>query len=102
MAEKKKLEQMVQKRTPAAPRETVNPVHLYGQEPDASEPVKKQSSKPAKKKSNPGIKFASYLKPESIEALKIIAVRTKRNDYEVLQEAVDAYLAKGERKAVSS
>jgi hypothetical protein len=48
-------------------------------------PAKKQTSKPVKK-------FASYLREDSIKALKMVALQEDKNDYEVLQEAVDAYL----------
>ncbi len=37
-------------------------------------------------------KFASYLRPESLKALKLIALQEDKNDYEILQEAVDLYL----------
>jgi hypothetical protein len=102
MADKKKLANMMQKRAPvAAPREVVEPVNLY--RPAGTEPEKKQTSKQVKKqKSTPGKKFASYLRPESIKALKRIALDTDRNDYEVLQEAVDAYVTKREGKGTPS
>jgi hypothetical protein len=57
---------------------------------DADLQARKQTSKPVKK-------FASYLRHDSIKALKMVALREDKNDYEVLQEAVDAYL---ERKGV--
>ncbi len=39
-------------------------------------------------------KFGSYLTPESIKKLKLIATERDIKDYEVLQEAVDQYLAR--------
>ena len=37
-------------------------------------------------------RFGSYLTPESLKELKRIAFELDKKDYEVLQEAVDAYL----------
>jgi hypothetical protein len=39
-------------------------------------------------------KFSSYLSEDSLKGLKRIAFETERKDYEVLQEAVDAFLQK--------
>ncbi len=101
MADKKKLDQMMQKRT--GPRQVVQPEKLYGEEQTASKPVNQRTSeeenqqngKAAKKSADkPVKKFATYLRPASIRALKRIAIDTERNDYEVLQQAVDEFLAK--------
>jgi hypothetical protein len=51
----------------------------------ADEPVSLQASKIVKK-------HGTYLTPDSIKRLKLIAVEENRKDYEVLQEAVDQYL----------
>jgi hypothetical protein len=50
-------------------------------------PASKQTSKPVKK-------FASYLRDDSIKTLKLIALQEDKNDYEVLQEAVDEYISR--------
>jgi hypothetical protein len=107
MADKQKLAKLMEQRATLR-RETVQPVNRYApanesaaaDSKQASKAEKKKTSKPAKKptRAEPK-KFASYLRPESIKALKRIAVDTDRNDYEVLQEAVDAYVSKREGKA---
>lgn len=38
-------------------------------------------------------KYSSYLRDDSIKALKLAALEEDRKDYELLQEAVDRYLA---------
>jgi ribosomal protein L9 len=66
-----------------------------------SKPANTQTSKEANKQatiranqqaSKTLKKFGSYLTEESIRGLKRIAFDTDRKDYEILQEAVDAYL----------
>jgi hypothetical protein len=59
--------------------------------PQTSLPATQQPSKSLKK-------FSSYLTEESLKGLKRIAFETERKDYEVLQEAVDQYLAKTQQK----
>ncbi len=49
-------------------------------------PASQQASKSLKK-------FSSYLTEDSLKALKRLAFDAERKDYEVLQEAVDQYLA---------
>ncbi len=65
-------------------------------------PASEQTSKEAKKQtallanqqtSKTLKKFGSYLTEGSLKNLKRIAFETDRKDYEVLQEAVDQYLA---------
>jgi len=51
-----------------------------------SKEASQQVSKPIKK-------FGSYLREDSIKALKRRAVEVGKKDYEVLQEALDLYLA---------
>jgi hypothetical protein len=48
--------------------------------------VSQQTSKPIKK-------FSSYLREDSVKALKRRAVEVDKKDYEILQEAVDLYFA---------
>jgi hypothetical protein len=38
-------------------------------------------------------KYGSYLREDSILSIQVLAVQTKRNDHEVLQEIVDFYFA---------
>ena len=37
-------------------------------------------------------RYTTYLRPETIKAIKRLAVDEERNDYEVVQEALDKYL----------
>lgn len=100
MANKKQLDQMLQKRNAGPTREVVKPARLYDEAPETSVEANQKTSKPEKKQTAKSRKkFATYLKPESIRALKRIAIDEERNDYEVLQEAVDDFLAKRGRSA---
>ncbi len=67
----------------------------------ASKPVKKLADKeenqhtslPANQRTSKLLKkFGSYLTPESIKKLKLIATERDVKDYEILQDAVDMYL----------
>lgn len=59
-----------------------------------SKEAKKQTSLLANQQASKLLKkFGSYLTEESIRGLKRIAFESDRKDYEVLQEAVDEYLA---------
>ena len=59
-----------------------------------SKEASKQTSKPANQQASKLLKkFGSYLTEESLRRLKRIAFETDRKDYDVLQEAVDQYLA---------
>jgi hypothetical protein len=69
--------------------------------PQTGLPAKKQTSKEVNKHAGLSAnqqtsktlkKFGSYLAPESIKKLKLIAAERDVKDYEVLQEAVDMYL----------
>ena len=92
MAHKQKLAALAAQRVqPVARRETVDQVDILKEIQQGGKTAKKQTSKSVKK-------FASYLRPESLKALKRIALETDRNDYEVLQEAVDTYLQAREPK----
>ncbi len=90
---------------PTSPQ-TIKPVNQIPSKPVrqvASKPVIQQRGKPVSRQpikqgspqvSSPGKKFTSYLSSESIKAIKRLALETDRNDYEVLQEAVDEYLGR--------
>ena len=58
-----------------------------------SESVRQHAGKEANQQTSKQLKkIGSYLREESIKALKQIAVLTDRKDYEILQDAVDFYL----------
>ena len=38
------------------------------------------------------VKYTTHLRPETIRALKRVAFESERKDYEIVQEALDAYL----------
>ena len=42
-----------------------------------------------------GVKYTTHLKPTTIKAVKLLAVETDRKDYEIVEEALEAYLKKG-------
>jgi hypothetical protein len=44
-------------------------------------------------------KYSSYLRDDSIKALKLAALEEDRKDYELLQEAVDRYLENRGRRS---
>ena len=57
-------------------------------------PPNQQGGKPANQQASKSLKkFSSYLTEESLKALKRRAFDAERKDYEMLQEAVDYYLA---------
>ena len=59
-----------------------------------SKKVNKQTSLPTNQQGSKLLKkFSSYLTEESLRGMKRIAFETDQKDYEVLQEAVDQYLA---------
>jgi hypothetical protein len=43
--------------------------------------------------------FSSYLAPHIYKAWKLLATQREQKDYEILQEAVEQYLARQDRKA---
>lgn len=60
-----------------------------------SKEANQQADLPAYQQTSKGLKkFSSYLSEDSLKGLKRIAFETDRKDYDVLQEAVDAYLHK--------
>ena len=63
-----------------------------------SKEARKQTSLPTNQQASKLLKkFGSYLTEESLRGLKRIAFETDRKDYEILQEAVDQYLASKQR-----
>jgi hypothetical protein len=38
------------------------------------------------------VKYTTHLRPATIKALKRVAFESERKDYEIVQEALDAYL----------
>jgi hypothetical protein len=110
-----KLKDAMARRSPLTPRESVAPVDLYTV--DAAEVVvdkltsqqddKRTSgdedvstsqhgdmlpSQPAAAAGSPRRRYTTYLKPQTIKAIKRQAVDGERNDYEIVQEALDEYL----------
>ena len=73
-----------------------------------SQPASGSAGKPASQQDGPRVspqagaqvqvrKFTSYLREDSIKAMKRIALEADRKDYEVLQEAVDQYLSRQQK-----
>jgi hypothetical protein len=113
------LKDAMARRSPLGARESVAPVDLYMSETKLtvderlantveSPKVNKQTSKDMDKRTSPledvsssqpmsvaetsRRRYTTYLKPETIKAIKWLAVDGERNDYEIVQEALDAYL----------
>jgi hypothetical protein len=74
----------------------------------AGKPANQQTSKLGNQQDGPRVspqagaqvqvrKFTSYLREDSIKAMKRIALEADRKDYEVLQEAVDQYLSRQQK-----
>lgn len=107
MGSKNKLSEMLKARNPLSqPREAVKPINMYTNPqvdkttsiqvdkevtPQTDKPV---SSEKGKQASGQVVKYTTHLKPETIKAVKQIALDTDRKDYEVLQEAIEDYLKK--------
>lgn len=54
---------------------------------------KQQDDKATSQQSNKALKrFTSYLQEPTLRALRVLAAQKDRNDYDVLQEAVEQYL----------
>jgi len=69
---KANLQDMMTKRTPLAQRDVVMPANLY---------------------TNPQVeKYTTHLRPETIKAIKRLALEQDSKDYEVVQKALDVYL----------
>jgi len=43
------------------------------------------------------VKYTTHLRPSTIKALKRVAFESERKDYEIVQEALDAYLKRHSR-----
>ena len=102
---KSNLKDMMNKRTPLAQqREVVETVNMYTQ-PKVDKTTSGQTDKPTSqqvdestspqtiKTTKPLVeKYTTHLRPETIKAIKRTAFESDRKDYEVVQEALDAYL----------
>ena len=78
-----------------AKKQTSKPTNLQ-----TSKEIKKQTSKLANQQTSEAPlstkekkKYGTYLREDSIQAIQVNAVQTRRKDHEVLQEAVDFYFA---------
>ncbi len=119
-----RLQDAMARRSPLAAREPVAPVNLYtvadpsglGNEgadnADSRQPDKRESGQ-ADNVESPIVdllttkqdergevlrrRYTTYLKPETIKAIKWLAVDGERNDYEIVQEALDEYLSRSKR-----
>ena len=119
-----KLKDTMARRSPLAQRESVDPVDLYTfsrdgeQQPDAGDNavsqqlemstsrqadtamkqhVHKGTNLPIEAAETPRRRYTTYLKPETIKAIKWHALDGERNDYDVVQEALDHYLRRLKR-----
>ena len=114
-----KLKDTMARRSPLAQRESVDPVDLYSlsldgeQQNDTSDKTVSQqvemstrgqtdnltkqyahkpTNQPVGEGETPRRRYTTYLKPETIKAIKWHALDHERNDYDVVQEALDQYL----------
>ena len=119
-----KLADAMARRSPLGQRESVDPVDLYtltldevpegpivdnptsqqvakstsGQsELVASQHVHMGTNQPKGEAETPRRRYTTYLKPETIKAIKWFALDRERNDYDVVQEALDQYLKRAKR-----
>jgi hypothetical protein len=93
---KASLQGMMSKRTPLAQRDIVMPTNLYTnpQVDETTSPRMEKSTKPLVEK------YTTHLRPETIKAIKRQALEEDHKDYEVVQCALDEYLARiGEQAA---
>ncbi len=81
-----------------AKKQTTLPANQQGSKQanqQTSKEVNKHADLPASQQSSKVLKkFSSYLTEDSLKGLKRIAFETDCKDYEVLQEAVDTFLAR--------
>lgn len=83
------LQDMMTKRTPLGQREVVMPANLY-----TNPQVDKSTSPQTEKSAKPQVeKYTTHLRPETIKAVKRHALEQDWKDYEVVQRAIDEYLA---------
>ncbi len=119
-----RLQDAMARRSPLAARESVAPVDLYtvadpsgppgeGEDKETSQQsdngtmgqadiVEKHyvdllTTKPADGGEVGRRRYTTYLKPGTIKAIKWLAVDGERNDYEIVQEALDEYLRRLKR-----
>ena len=103
---------MLSQRTPLAQREVVEPVDMYTKpqveksdnlqvdmptsgevDKHTSIPSSQPTSGQTNKTSKPLVeKYTTHLRPETIKAVKRVALESDRKDYEVVQAALDQYL----------
>jgi hypothetical protein len=114
-----KLKDVMARRSPLAQRESVEPVDLYAAGADGHEPAaardtlassnkrtRPQADKSTKRNVDlltmgpdgegemPRRRYTTYVRPETIKAVKRLAVEGERNDYEIVQDALDEYLSR--------
>ncbi len=89
MTSKKKLEELAQRRVrPPAKREVVKPVNIY-----EGLPVDKSTGRQVDKSTSlQVVKYTTHLRSDSVKAIKRYAFDHEIDDYEVVQQAVDAFL----------
>ncbi len=94
---KPSLQDMMTKRTPLAQRDVVLPANLYTK-PQVDKPAYPRVDKPAKPLVE---KYTTHLRPETIKAIKLLALEQDSKDYEVVQRALDVYLHGGGEQAAA-
>ena len=119
-----KLKDAMARRSPLAQRESVEPVDLYTLTPDEQQEdsvvdnsptqqvvmltrqqtdtetnqlIHLQTNQPVGEGEALRRRYTTYLKPETIKAIKWQALAGERKDYEVVQEALDEYLRRRQR-----
>ncbi len=102
---KPSLSETMKSRSPLAKREAITPVNLYEQPVEdniQSPPVdmstsghvdKSASQQENKSTSGQGKRYTTYLRPDTIKAIKREAFDSERNVYDIVQDALDAYFA---------
>lgn len=112
MADKNKLKDLLKQRTTLPQREAVSPVDMYTK-PQVDKPkperdnkstqvdktTRTQNTKPPKPQASKEVKplvvkYTTHLDPKTIKSIKLLAVETDKKDYEIVGEAVEAYLKK--------
>jgi len=109
---KNNLKDMMNKRTPLTQREVVEPANMYtipqvgkttsiqvGKststqvDNSTNQQVDESTSPPTKKSAKPlAEKYTTHLRPDTIKAIKRAAVEADQKDYQIVQQALDAYL----------
>ncbi len=119
-----RLQDVMARRSPLASREPVAPIDLYAvddlsrlENEEVNKAAPQQSdkhysgqadieespfadlltTKQTDRKEVPRRRYTTYLKPETIKAIKWLAVDEDRNDYEIVQEALDEYLSRSKQ-----